>query len=81
MLLTADGIVYATSSALVLRKSDGSQLSFPASGVTALLALGDGYVEGRAGGILYALRTIPGREQLFQLPQPATERRPLELLQ
>jgi hypothetical protein len=76
VLLTANGIVYATSTALILRKSDSSELSFPASGVTALFALGDGYVEARAGPILYALRTIPGREQLFQLPQPGTERHP-----
>jgi hypothetical protein len=78
-LLTANGIVYATSSALILRKSDGSELSFPAQGVQDLFALGDGYAEARAGGILYALRTIPGREQLFQLPQPVTERSPREL--
>jgi len=76
VLLTANGIVYATSSALILRKSDSSELSFPASGVTALFALGDGYVEARAGPILYALRTIPGREQLFQLPQPRPDREP-----
>jgi hypothetical protein len=69
------GVVYATSSALILRKPDGSELNFPASGVTALFALGDGYVEASAGGILYALRTIAGREQLFQLPQPGMEPR------
>jgi hypothetical protein len=73
VLLTANGTIYATSTALILRKTDGSELSFPASGVTALYALGDGYVEARAGAILYALRTIAGREQLFQLPQPETE--------
>jgi len=76
VLLTANGIVYATSSAMILRKSDGTETTFPASGVTALFALGDGYVEARAGGILYALRTIPGREQLFQLPQPRPDREP-----
>jgi hypothetical protein len=77
--LTSNGVVYATSAALILRNSNGTELSFPAAGVTNLLALGDGYVEARAGSILYALRTIPGREQLFQLPQPVTERRPREL--
>ena len=75
VLLIPNGVVYATSGALVFRKSDGSELIFPASGVTALFALGDGYVEARAGDILYTLRTIAGREQLFQLPQPAAERR------
>jgi hypothetical protein len=82
-LLTANGVVYAssggaTSGALILRKSDGTELSFPllpgVGGVQDLFVLGDGYVEARAGGVLYALRTIPGREQLFQLPQPVTER-------
>ncbi len=82
-LLTANGVVYSTSGALILRKSDGRELSFPllpgVGGIQDLFALGDGYAEARAGGILYALRTIPGREQLFQLPQPATERSPREL--
>lgn len=78
VLLSADGIVYATPAGLILRKSgDGNnELSFPASGVTALIALGDGYVEARAGDILYTLRTIPGREHLFQLPQPRPDREP-----
>jgi hypothetical protein len=78
VLLIPNGVVYATSAALILRRPDGSELSFPIQGVQGvedLFALGDGYVEGRAGGILYALRTIAGREQLFQLPQPGTERR------
>jgi hypothetical protein len=73
VLLTANGIVYATSMTLILRRGDGSELSFPATGVDDLVALGDGYVEARCGGILYALRTIPGRERIFQLPQPARE--------
>jgi len=73
-LLTPNGIVYATASSLILRKPDGSELSFPAQGVEDILALGDGYVEARAGGVLYALRTIAGHEQLFQLPQAETGR-------
>jgi hypothetical protein len=72
-LLTAGGIVYSTSTALILRRGDGSELSFPVSGVSTLLALGDGYVEARAGSVIYALRTIASREQLFQLPQPPSE--------
>jgi hypothetical protein len=72
VLLIAEGTVYATSSALILRKPDGSELSFPAPGVEDLFALSDGYVEARAGGTLYALRTIAAHEQLFQLPQPQT---------
>jgi len=80
VLLIPNGVVYATSSALILRRSGGSELSFPAQSVQAaqgaLFALGDGYVEARAAGVLYALRTIPGREQLFQLPQPQPAKGP-----
>ena len=57
VLLIPNGVVYATSAALILRRPDGSELSFPIQGVQGvedLFALGDGYVEGRAGGILYA---------------------------
>jgi hypothetical protein len=78
VLLIANGVVYATSGALILRKTDGSELSFPARGVTALFALGDGYVEASAAGVLYALRTVAGREQLFLLPQPALPREHLK---
>src|SRR5277367_1190576 len=55
VLLTANGVAYANSSALILRKSDGSELSFPGAGIQDLFALGDGYVEARAGDVLYAL--------------------------
>jgi hypothetical protein len=72
VLLIPAGVVYAASSALILRKPNGAELSFPAQGVVDLFALGDGYVEARAGSVLYALRTIAGHEQLFQLPQPET---------
>lgn len=74
VLLTANGVVYATANALIVRRSDGSELSFAASGIKALFQLGDGYVEARSIGALYALRTIPGREELFQLPQSEPRR-------
>ena len=74
VLLTANGVVYATANALILRKSDGSELSFAASGIEDLFQLGDGYVEARAAGVIYALRTTPGRERLFQLPQTEPRR-------
>ncbi len=70
VLLLPSLTVYATADALVLRKSDGSELSFPAPGVTTLIALGNGYVEAIAPGVLYALRTVERREQLFRLPEP-----------
>jgi hypothetical protein len=70
VLLLPESIAYATPDALVLRKSDATELRFPAPGIIELTLLGDGYVEAVAGDILYALRTFAGREQLFQLPQP-----------
>jgi hypothetical protein len=60
--------VYQEAGAIVLRKSNGSELRFPAPGVISFTALGDGYVEAVADGVLYALRTVTGREHLFQLP-------------
>lgn len=73
VLLLPTLTVYATSDSLVLRKSDGSELRFPAPGIESLTALGDGYVEATAPGLIYALRTIAGREQLFQLPSGASK--------
>lgn len=68
VLLLPSLTVYATADSLVIRKSDGSELDFPAPQVSTLLALGNGYVEAIGSGALYALRTVSGREQLFQLP-------------
>ena len=76
VLLLPTAAVYATPDSLVLRRSDASELRFRAPGVASLTALGDGYVEAASGAILYVLRTIPGGEQLYQLPQaqPTRER-------
>jgi len=60
--------VYARQDSLVIRKPDGGELRFPAPGAGGLTAMGNGYVEARAGSTIYALRTVSGREQLFQLP-------------
>ncbi len=70
VLLLPNSTVYVASDSLVLRKSDGSELRFPAPTVTALFALGDGYVEAVTPDALYALRTVAGHEQLLQLPEP-----------
>lgn len=61
--------MYATADSLVLRKSDGSELSFPAPGIVSLSAMGDGYVEARSASGIYALRVVAGSERLFALPQ------------
>lgn len=60
--------IYQEAGAIVLRKSDASELRFPVPGVLSFTALGNGYVEAIASGALYALRTAAGKEQLFQLP-------------
>ncbi len=73
VLLLPNATVYVASDSLVLRKSDGSELRFPAPGVKELFALGDGYVEAVTASTLYALRTVAGHEQLLQLPEPVPE--------
>ena len=75
VLLADGGIVYATPESLVLRRADGSEVRFPAPGVAALFALGDGYIEARAAGALYTLHIDPGHERLYLLPQPQPRRR------
>ena len=73
VLVLTDATIYVASDSLVLRKIDGSELRFPATGVTSLFALGDGYAEAITPSTLYALRTVAGREQLLQLPEPVPE--------
>jgi len=75
VLLLPDTTIYVASDSLVLRKNDGSELRFPAPGVTDLFALGDGYVEAITATTIYALQTFPGHEQLLQLPEPTKEPR------
>lgn len=77
VLLLPNSTIYVASDSLVLRGSDGSELRFPAPGVTALFAIGDGYVEAVTPSTLYTLRTVAGREQLLQLPEPVL-RQPVE---
>lgn len=76
VLLLDGAAVYATADQLVLRRDDGSEMRYDAAGVTALFALGEGYVQATARGTIYALKTSAGREQLFVLPQPPAPWRP-----
>ena len=75
-LLLADAVVYATSDALVLRRADGTEQRFAARDIRDLFAMGEGWVEARAGADIFALRTDAGHECLYLLPQSAgpTER-------
>jgi hypothetical protein len=76
VLLLPDATVYSTGDALVLRKSDGTELRFAVARITALYALGEGYVGAMSPQGAYALRTVAAREQLFVLPQALGARFP-----
>ncbi len=69
VLLLPTLTVYATSDAVVLRKTDASELRLDTPGIQSLTALGGSYVEAGANGVLYALRTAPGQEHLYALPE------------
>jgi hypothetical protein len=68
VLLLDDGVVYARDDTLVLRRRDGTELSFPAPGVRALYAMSRDWVEAAGADTLYALRTTASRESLYVLP-------------
>jgi hypothetical protein len=68
LLIDGGAIVYGAPDVVVLRRSNGTELRFNARGVDALFQAGEGYVEVRSGGAIYALRTAAGMERLFLLP-------------
>lgn len=70
VLLLPSGEVYATAHAVVLRRADASETAFPLTGAASFTAMAPDYVEVRTAAAIFALRTTPGREQLFQLPEP-----------
>ena len=63
VMLIDGGAVYATHDEIVIR-----DMRIPLEHVTAFSRMSPGYLEVRAGGVDYALRTENGRETLFQLP-------------
>ena len=63
VMLISDGVVYATREEIVIR---GARIRL--SGVTLFSQMSCGYLQVRARGVDYALRTENGRETLFQLP-------------
>lgn len=71
VLLLSASTVYTTATEVVLRRADGSEIHFPATGVSQLFAMSDGWVEVRGKNALFALRTDSGHESLYWLPQPA----------
>jgi hypothetical protein len=70
VMLLKSGVLFSVEDGLMLRRPDGAWVRFVVRGVEALLALGEDYVQIRAGGSTYALRVTPGREQLFLIPEP-----------
>jgi hypothetical protein len=70
VLLLSAATVYTTASEVVLRRADGSEIAFAATGVSQLFAMSDGWVEVRGKNALLALRTDSGHESLYWLPQP-----------
>jgi hypothetical protein len=72
VLLLSSATVYATASDVVLRRADGSEIQFAATGVSQLFAMSDGWVEVRGKNALFALRTDSGHEKLYWLPQPVS---------
>jgi hypothetical protein len=69
MLLPA-GAIYSSTDAIHLWRTDASEMTFPLAGATGFVAMSQDYFEIFASGAHYALRITPGREQLFQLPEP-----------
>ncbi len=71
VLLMDGAIVYSLPDAVILRRTDGTELSFPVSGATSLSQLSENYVQVLGSTGIYALRTDVGREQLSLLPDSA----------
>ncbi|MGD1094351.1 MAG: hypothetical protein ABSB35_20475 [Bryobacteraceae bacterium] len=69
VMLIKDGVLYAVGNTVILQRPDGTETRFQAPNVEAAFALGDGYIELRAGASTYAVRVDRGREQIFLLPE------------
>ena len=69
MLTGTGGVLFANRDSLVLLHADGTEKRFEVAGAQAMFALGDGYVEVRAGPSTYAVRVDPGQERIFLLPE------------
>jgi hypothetical protein len=68
VMLVDGGVLMSLPDQLVLRRSDGQQLTFPLVGAKTFHAAGKGYVEIVAPSGLWVLRTDAGHEQLSMLP-------------
>jgi hypothetical protein len=71
VLLLQEGVLFATSDELVLRRRDASEFRFGLTGAKSIAAMGANYAAIQSGNLTYALRTEPGRESLYLLPGTA----------
>jgi hypothetical protein len=69
VMLLDQAILFATPDEVVLRRADASERRFQVAGAERFIAMGDGYVQIKAGVSNYALRVAAGRETHFQLPE------------
>jgi len=68
-VLLLDGLtIYSLRDSVILRRADGTEVSFPVSGVTSMSQLSENHVQISTSDAVYALRTDLGREQLSLLP-------------
>lgn len=68
VLLLSDGVVFATSDELILRRRNLTDIRFPLAAAESITRMGAHYIAIRAGDSRYALRIESGRESLFLLP-------------
>ena len=71
LLLRHDQVLYARGDTLVLRRADASELEFDLPDLETLTAIAAEWVAARTSRATYLLRTAPGREQIFVLPEAA----------
>jgi hypothetical protein len=68
VLLLERATLYCLPDSIVLRRSDGSEMSFDLPGVISLSQLGENYAQVSTASATYLLRVDSGREQLSLLP-------------
>lgn len=71
VLLMEGMTLYSLPNSVVLRRADGSEVSFDLTGTISLSQIGENYIQVSTPGATYALRTDLGREQLSLLPELA----------
>jgi len=71
LLLEGGTALYTAGDRVVLCRADATETSFDVIDVHALFTMGQHWAAVRTGRATYAVRTEPGREQIFELPEPA----------